>query len=91
MYFYPVQAEKLLGRDGTDTSFNPPAPFTRRMWAGGEIIWGNGRLRAGETVRASTRLLGVEAKVTRAGEEMLVVKVEKKFGVGEEVALVDRR
>src|SRR4051812_43056863 len=38
-YFTPSQIEEELGRDGTDTTFNPPRPFTRRMWAGGELDW----------------------------------------------------
>ncbi|KAH8601282.1 hypothetical protein B0O99DRAFT_253299 [Bisporella sp. PMI_857] len=33
-YFTPSQIEDELGRDGTDTTFNAPHPFTRRMWAG---------------------------------------------------------
>lgn len=31
VYFTPAFVEADLGRDGTDKSFNPPAPFTRRM------------------------------------------------------------
>ena len=31
VYFTPPFVEAELGPDGTDKSFNPPAPFTRRM------------------------------------------------------------
>lgn len=36
-YFTPSQLENDLGYDGTDTTYNAPKPFTRRMWAGGEV------------------------------------------------------
>lgn len=38
-YFTPAFLESDLGADGTDVSYNPASPFTRRMWAGGEITW----------------------------------------------------
>lgn len=32
IYFTPGELERDLGGDGSDRTFNPPAPFTRRMW-----------------------------------------------------------
>lgn len=32
VYFTPSDLEIDLGPDGSDRTFNPPAPFTRRMW-----------------------------------------------------------
>ena len=93
-YFTPSQAEEDLGRDGTDTTFNPPTPFTRRMWAGGELEW-LGRegkeLQVGQEILETTRLLSAEGKKTKAGEEMVVVGVEKKYENEHGVALVDKR
>ncbi|KAL4942051.1 hypothetical protein BDV06DRAFT_193181 [Aspergillus oleicola] len=98
VYFTPAFLETELGADGTDTSYNPAHPFTRRMWAGGEVSWprdSRGRanpLRVGQRVSETTRVLSAEAKTIRkTGEEMVVVGVEKSFGNGEGVAVVDRR
>jgi hydroxyacyl-ACP dehydratase HTD2-like protein with hotdog domain len=83
-----------LGRDGTDTTFNPPSPFTRRMWAGGELEWierGVTGLAVGQKVTETTRLLTAEGKKTRAGEEMVVVGVEKRYENEHGLALIDKR
>ncbi|KAL4905370.1 hypothetical protein BDW74DRAFT_177742 [Aspergillus multicolor] len=97
-YFTPAFTENELGADGTDTSYNPAHPFTRRMWAGGEVSWprdGKGNvntLRIGQMVTETTRVLSAEAKVVRkTGEEMIVVGVEKEFSNEGGVAVVDRR
>ncbi|KAL4949411.1 hypothetical protein BDW69DRAFT_202859 [Aspergillus filifer] len=98
VYFTPAFLENELGADGTDTSYNPAHPFTRRMWAGGEVRWprdGKGRvnpLRVGQMVSETTRVLSAEAKIIRkTGEEMVVVGVEKAFENEGGVAVVDRR
>ena len=93
-YFTPSQIEEELGRDGTDTTFNPPSPFTRRMWAGGELEWiaDEGKaLAVGQEVMETTKLVSSMGKNTRAGEEMVVVGVEKTFANQHGVALIDRR
>ncbi|TVY85073.1 Mesaconyl-C(4)-CoA hydratase [Lachnellula suecica] len=93
-YFTPAQIEEELGRDGTDTTFNPPRPFTRRMWAGGELEWvagPSGLLKIGQQVTETTKLISSVGKKTRAGEEMVVVGVEKEYNNGQGVALIDRR
>lgn len=98
VYFTPAFLEHELGADGTDTSYNPDAPFTRRMWAGGEVRWprdANGKpnlLRVGQEVKETTRVLSAEPKVVRkTGEEMIVVGVEKTFENEDGVAVVDQR
>src|SRR6266536_5443613 len=80
IYFTVPLLEKDLGIDGTDASYNPEAPFTRRMWAGGTLSWVGGEknpLRVGQEVRETTRILSADAKVTKRGEEMIVVGLEK--------------
>ncbi|KAK2810708.1 hypothetical protein FQN50_002751 [Emmonsiellopsis sp. PD_5] len=98
VYFTPAFLEGELGPDGTDASYNPEAPFTRRMWAGGEVRWPRGAdgkpnlLRVGQEVRETTRMLSAEAKIVKkTGEEMVVVGVEKVFENENGVAVVDRR
>jgi hydroxyacyl-ACP dehydratase HTD2-like protein with hotdog domain len=63
------------------------------MWAGGELEWVGGqsnRLKVGQEVTETTKLLSAEGKKTRTGEEMLVVGVEKTFENEHGVALIDR-
>lgn len=92
VYFTPAALPGDLGRDGTDISYSPAEPFTRRMWAGGKIDWEKGNsLRIGDEAIETTKLISAEPKVTRAGEEMIVVGVEKTFENAKGLALVDRR
>ncbi|KAJ5051802.1 uncharacterized protein L3040_001573 [Drepanopeziza brunnea f. sp. 'multigermtubi'] len=92
-YFTPSQVERDLGRDGTDTTFTPPSPFTRRMWAGGEIEWVGraNKLRLGQEVTEITRLVSAKGKRNSTGEQMIVVGVEKKFQNDHGLALIDKR
>lgn len=97
-YFSPAAAEADLGPDGTDRTFNAPAPFTRRMWAGGSMRWAAAAvvppLRVGDDVEERTRLVAATAKRShRDGAEMVLVEVEKEFwGPGAPApAVVDRR
>ncbi|MCJ1275364.1 hypothetical protein MMC21_003167 [Puttea exsequens] len=92
VYFTPAALTDELGSDGTDRSFSPEQPFTRRMWAGGELQWKKANpLRIGEEVTETTRLVSAKAKCTRAGEEMIVTRTEKIFTNTRGLALVDKR
>lgn len=98
VYFTPAFLESQLGADGTDVSYNPDAPFTRRMWAGGEVRWPRRRdgtpnpLRIGQQVHETTTVLSAEPKVVKkSGEEMVVVGVEKIFENEDGVAVIDHR
>ena len=91
-YFTPAALSGDLGRDGTDISYSPAEPFTRRMWAGGQIHWEKENpLRVGDEAIETTKLVSAEPKINRAGEEMIVVGVEKAFENGKGLALIDRR
>jgi hydroxyacyl-ACP dehydratase HTD2-like protein with hotdog domain len=93
-YFTPSIVESELGLDGTDRTVNPLSPYTRRMWAGGELTWAqdvNALLRVGQEVRETTKLLSAEPKKLKNGGEMLVVGVEKTFENNKGIALVDKR
>ena len=91
-YFTPAALPGDLGRDGTDMSYSPAEPFTRRMWAGGSIIWEKGNsLRIGDVAVETTKLVSAVPKITKAGEEMIVVSVEKTFENVKGLALVDKR
>ncbi|OQE45880.1 hypothetical protein PENCOP_c001G08011 [Penicillium coprophilum] len=96
-YFTPAFMETELGPDGTDASYNPDAPFTRRMWAGGEVLWprldGNPNpIRVGQEVLETTRVLSAQPKVVKkTGEDMIVVGIEKEFANEHGVSIIDRR
>ena len=91
-YFTPAVLPGNLGRDGTDISYSPAEPFTRRMWAGGQLYWEKENpLRIGDEAIETTKLVAAEPKVTRGGEQMIVVGVEKTFENAKGLALVDRR
>lgn len=100
-YFTPPQLPGSLGIDGTDTSYNPDSPFTRRMWAGGSIQWpgadptsgGSAHLRVGDVATEVTRVVSCEPKVIKkTGEAMLVVGVVKEFlDSKDNVCVVDNR
>ncbi|KAJ5994635.1 hypothetical protein N7451_010359 [Penicillium sp. IBT 35674x] len=98
VYFTPAFLETELGADGTDASYNPDAPFTRRMWAGGEVLWPRDHegkpnlLRVGQEVQETTQVLSADHKVVKkTGEDMIVVGVEKVFSNGQGVSVIDRR
>lgn len=99
VYFTPNGVESELGPDGTDRTFNSPAPFTRRMWAGGRMQWpGAARtgdktavLRVGDEVEERTRFIGASAKKSRAGSEMILVEIEKEYWGPSGLSLVDQR
>lgn len=94
VYFTPSILEEELGLDGTDRTVNPLSPFTRRMWAGGELQWNQDEsslIRVGQEVQETTKMLSAEPKKLKTGGEMLVVGVEKTYENEKGVALVDRR
>lgn len=92
VYFTPSAFEWELGLDGSDKTFNPQPPFTRRMWAGGDMVWSRGNLlRVGDMVTETTKVVKADPKRTRDGTDMIVVGVEKMFENDRGTALVDRR
>ncbi|RGP69452.1 mesaconyl-c4 hydratase [Fusarium sporotrichioides] len=92
VYFTPNGTEGELGSDGSDTTFNASAPFTRRMWAGGKMTWATDvSLRVGDQVEERTKLLSATPKKSRSAGEMVLVEVEKEFWGPKGLALTDRR
>lgn len=96
VYFTPNGVESELGPDGTDRTFNSPAPFTRRMWAGGRMTWPAAgdettALRVGDEVEERTRFVGATAKANKFGQEMVLVEIEKEFWGRRGLGVVDQR
>lgn len=92
VYMTPASIEGDLGADGSDKTYNPPGCFTRRMWAGGSMVWNKrNNLCVGDDVEERTRLLSAVPKMSRSGHEMVLVELEKEFANSRGVALIDRR
>ncbi|KAF2196649.1 hypothetical protein GQ43DRAFT_435831 [Delitschia confertaspora ATCC 74209] len=93
-YFTPAILKDHLGPDGSDQTVNPLPPFTRRMWAGGELKWSKNPeqlLRVGQEVEEVTTIVSAEPKKLKTGVEMILVGVEKQFNAPAGLALTDRR
>ncbi|KAL5114351.1 hypothetical protein ACEQ8H_007741 [Pleosporales sp. CAS-2024a] len=101
VYFTPAILEPDLALDGTDRTVSPLSPFTRRMWAGGELTWtqdASALLRVGQVVHETTELVSAEPKKRASGGDMLLVSVRKTYaneerggGGGGAAALIDTR
>lgn len=91
-YFLPQLTEAELGPDGADKTFNAGDPYTRRMWAGGELSWETDNpLLLGQTVEETTSLDKAESKQTRDKKTMIVVTAKKEYHNKNGLALTDRR
>ncbi|KAL5511250.1 hypothetical protein ACEPAH_4465 [Sanghuangporus vaninii] len=78
VFFHPRPREDQLGEDQTDRDFCPPAPFTRRMWAGGAFRFpgphANGEvLRIGQNASARVKIKKIEKKGFEEGTPMVFV------------------
>lgn len=79
VYFAPATPSSSLLPDGTDPLHSPGPPYTRRMWAGGDIEFSvadtkftNGPLRCSESIT------DVEIKGT-AGAEKVFVNIQRSI------------
>ena len=62
------------------------------MWGGGILDWNKyNPLRIGEEVVETTKLISVEPKMARNGQELIVTNVEKTFENTGGLALMERR
>jgi 3-methylfumaryl-CoA hydratase len=79
-----------LGPDGHPArgGFLPPAPFPRRMWAGGELQF-SGTFRVGDKVTRRSRIDDVSFKDGRS-EPLLFVTVSHKYHTSRGLALSER-
>ncbi|KAK0710970.1 HotDog domain-containing protein [Lasiosphaeris hirsuta] len=84
LVYFPIQVPpSRLQPDGTDPDHGPGAPFVRRMWAGGSVVFSRGwervlRLDGRRAVCVET----VGAPVLRA--DKVLVEVRRRYGEGVE-------
>lgn len=83
VYFPPNMPDSLTLPDGTDPNQSPGKPFTRRMWAGGEVEFNNAkgsRLSLdGSRVACVERVADLAIK-GHPGSEKLFVRMERLIG-----------
>ena len=74
--------ENELSPDGTDFTFNPGPPFTRRMFAGGKLEWSEqGNIPLEARLCEKAEIESVETRRRGNGEDMLVVSVRKSMSL----------
>ncbi|KAF5681115.1 mesaconyl-C4 hydratase [Fusarium heterosporum] len=86
LVYFPIQLPpSRLVPDGADPDHSPGPPYTRRVWAGGEVIF------RGEEMKLDARPVVCREKIEdvtlrgREGEEKVFVDVWRKYGLGHEV------
>ena len=85
VYFPPVIRDATTLPDGTDPLHSPGPPFTRRMWAGGEMHFRNHPATAPLTLDAARaacleRIADVAVKKPDSDSPMVFVSVERRVG-----------
>lgn len=92
VFFHPRNPESALRSDGTDVSFCPPEPFTRRMWAGGRMVWKR-PLYVGDMAAAVSTIHAVEKKGIETGTPMVFVKQRIEYSAAgiKEVCIEEER
>ncbi|KAF9483768.1 hypothetical protein BDN70DRAFT_873373 [Pholiota conissans] len=79
-FFHARRAEPHLRADGTDEDISPPAPFTKRMWAGGNITWNNDKpLLVGIKTYGVSSVTKSEKKGFDKGKPMLFITQKIEF------------
>ena len=81
VYFPFLQTTSELLPDGTDTWHDPGRPFTRRMWAGGEMAFRRAIPVNGLPFHCIESIKDVQVKGTE-GQEKVFVKVQKAMYAG---------
>ncbi|KAG9099584.1 hypothetical protein FRC06_005125 [Ceratobasidium sp. 370] len=99
-FFPPLVRTSDLLPDGTDTTYSSPAPFHRRMWAGGAFAFDpENPLRVGQVISCKTTVEDVELKGWEKAREtgelgndtMVFVKQRREISNDDGVAVVERR
>ncbi|RGP80972.1 mesaconyl-c4 hydratase [Fusarium longipes] len=86
LVYFPIQLPpSRLIPDGADPDHSPGTPYTRRVWAGGEVTF------RGEDMKLDARPVVCREKIEdvalrgREGEEKVFVDIWRKYGTGHEV------
>ncbi|KAH7326365.1 HotDog domain-containing protein [Stachybotrys elegans] len=90
LVYFPIQeAPSRLVPDGADPDHSPGAPYERRMWAGGEVVFRRGAAAAaalrldGRACLCKERIAEVDVRGAE-GDERVFVHVKRSYGLGHE-------
>ncbi|KAL8706761.1 MAG: hypothetical protein Q9225_007917 [Loekoesia sp. 1 TL-2023] len=78
IYFPSDSKVSSLFPDGTDPLHSPGPPFTRRMWAGGDVTFHKDLKLFGQKLRCSESISDVEIK-GKEGEEKVFVTIRRSI------------
>lgn len=86
LYLLPRYLTSAAGADGHARrgGFLPPVPLPRRMWAGGDLVFGT-PLRIGDTLRRRSTVVDINRKQGRSGA-LAFVRVRHAFFAGASAA-----
>jgi hypothetical protein len=95
-FFHERVPEFQLREDGTEDTFSPPQPFTRRMWAGGRMTWHNNNpLIIGQKANAASTLATIEKKGFDGASKTPMIFVNQKIDItmegGKDPSVVEER
>ncbi|KAF5714969.1 mesaconyl-C4 hydratase [Fusarium mundagurra] len=86
LVYFPIQLPpSRLIPDGADPDHSPGPPYTRRVWAGGEVIF------RGDEMKLDARPVICKEQIEdvtlrgKEGEEKVFVDVWRKYGAGHEI------
>ncbi|KAJ9143431.1 Mesaconyl-C(4)-CoA hydratase [Pleurostoma richardsiae] len=84
VHFPPMLPDSMTLPDGTDPRQSPGAPFTRRMWAGGEVHFNNNpalrMVLGGGRAACMERIIDVVVKRPDSDNPLVFVAIERRAG-----------
>lgn len=91
-YFPPRVTEQDLSPDGYEQDWKPPAPFTHRMWAGGELEWNvDNPLRVGDQVVMVSSLRDVQFRPAGRRGDSVFIWIDKEISNQDGWAMTETR
>lgn len=91
-YFPPRVPESSLSPDGFEQDWKPPAPFTHRMWAGGELEWNPvNQLKVGDTATMVSTIRDIQFRPGGRRGDSVFVWVDKRISNDKGWALTESR
>lgn len=90
--FPPLDPESTLNPDGTNSTWTPPLPFKRRMWAGGRFVFNPANeLKIGEDVSCEISVGKVDVKGIDSLAPKLFVHQKRQISNSRGLALEETR
>ncbi|KAF4951440.1 hypothetical protein FGADI_7464 [Fusarium gaditjirri] len=86
LVYFPIQLPpSRLIPDGADPDHSPGPPYTRRVWAGGEVIFKGDEMKLDARPAICKEKIEDVALRGKEGEEKVFVDVWRKYGTGHEI------